>query len=98
MPFEKGNVANPNGRPVGSKDKATMALREVVTEFVETNTPRFQEWLEEIKRDHGAIEAFKCVEGLIDYCLPKLQRSELTGKDGEKLSVTIKQITPLQKD
>lgn len=69
------------GRPKGSKDKVTSAAREAVTKFVELNVDKFQEWLEEIHDRDGPKEAFKCVENLLEYHIPKLARTEVTGKD-----------------
>lgn len=95
MPFQKGHKLA-TGRPVGSKDKAKMELKRVVAQFVEDNSVKFQGWLDDIQESDGSLEAFKRVEALLEYCLPKLARSEITGKDGETLSVTIKQISPVK--
>jgi len=73
------------GRPVGSPNKATGLAREAIARFVDDNTPRLQEWLDQIAEDKGPEAAFRCVLDLIEYHVPKLARTELTGKDGEEL-------------
>lgn len=70
-------------RPKGSTNKANQELRLVVAGFVEQNSVKFQKWLDDIQRDEGSLEAFKRVEALLEYCLPKLARSEHIG-DKEK--------------
>lgn len=72
----KGVSNNPNGRPKGSGNKELQRAREVVTAFVDNNAPLLEELLVEIRRDKGAYEAFKCIEGLLDYCIPRLARVE----------------------
>lgn len=52
------------------------------------NAHRLQAWLDEIARDRGAQAAFDCFTALVEYHVPKLARTELTGKDGAPLTVT----------
>lgn len=75
------------GRPKGSPNKATADAREAIRLFVETNTPRLQGWLDQIASDprQGPAVAFKCAMDLMEYHIPKLARTELTGKDGKDL-------------
>ncbi len=69
-------------RPKGSTSKADSELKLVVAAFVEANAPKFQTWLDDIHKDEGALEAFKRVEALLEFCIPKLARHEETGADG----------------
>ena len=48
---------------------------------------RLQGWLDEIARDEGAKVAFNCFMDVVEYHVPKLQRTELTGKDGGAIEV-----------
>jgi hypothetical protein len=79
----------PAGRPKGSPNKATAAAREAIARFVDGNADRLQGWLDEIHRDRGAEAAFSCFTSLLEYHVPKLQRSEVTGKDGEAQRMVI---------
>jgi len=96
MAQKKGQTGNPNGRPKGSKNRSTERAREAIAKFVDRNTARFDVWLEEIYQEEGAKEAFKCVEGLLEYHVPKLSRQEqqLVDKDGNDrdINVTINKI------
>ena len=77
------------GRPVGVPNKSTSAARESIARFVDGNVERLQGWLDEIAEDpkHGPLVAFKCVQEILEYHVPKLARTELTGKDGGAIIV-----------
>ncbi len=75
------------GRPPGVPNKATQAAREAIARFVDGNASRLQGWLDEIARDEGAKVAFNCFMDVVEYHVPKLQRTELTGKDGGAIEV-----------
>jgi hypothetical protein len=77
------------GRQTGTPNKATAAAREAIARFVDGNADRLQGWLDEIHRDRGAEAAFGCFTSLLEYHVPKLQRSEVTGKDGEAQRMVI---------
>lgn len=70
------------GRQAGTPNKATQAAREAVARFVDGNADRLQEWLDEIAREKGAQAAFDSFTTLLEYHVPKLARTETTGKDG----------------
>ncbi len=85
MPFEKGAPAPEGaGRPKGSPNRTTALAREAIAKFVDGNVERLQGWLDEIAADadHGPLVAFNCVLNLLEYHVPKLARTELTGKEG----------------
>ena len=82
--YKKGKKGGP-GRPKGTPNKATAAAREAIARFVDGNADRLQGWLDEIHDDKGPQAAFECFSSLLEYHVPKLQRTELTGKDGGKI-------------
>lgn len=77
------------GRPAGVPNKATSAAREAIARFVDGNVDKLQGWLDEIAADpkHGPLVAFRCVMEVCEYHIPKLARTEHTGKDGGAIVV-----------
>ncbi len=75
------------GRPPGAPNKTTALAREAIARFVDGNADKLQGWLEEIAREEGAKTAFNCFMDVVEYHVPKLQRTELTGKDGGAIEV-----------
>ena len=70
------------GPRTGRPNKSTANAREAIAAFVEAQTPRLQQLLERIEAEEGPLAAFRCVQDLLEYHVPKLQRTELTGADG----------------
>jgi hypothetical protein len=70
------------GRPKGLPNKSTANAREAITRFVDGNADRLQEWLDQIAVQDGPQAAFKCFSDLLEYHIPKLARSEVSGPDG----------------
>lgn len=87
----RATVKPPNagkGRPKGSPNKATKAAREAIASFVDGNADRLQGWLDEIAAEKGALEAFRAFTDLLEFHVPKLARTEVTGKDGGPVVVS----------
>jgi hypothetical protein len=79
--FKKGKKPGP-GRPPGQLNKSTIAAREAISRFVDGNADRLQGWLDQIAEEQGAAAAFRCFADLLEYHVPKLARTELTGAEG----------------
>lgn len=77
------------GRPAGSPNKSTVNAREAIASFVEGNVGRLNGLLDTIEAEDGAQAAWDCIVDVLEYHVPKLARTELTGKDGEKLAPPI---------
>ena len=86
MPFEKGKSGNEKGRPKGSGNKDLEPIRKAFKDFVEGN-------LEQVQKDYNDLDSAKdrlyFILNIAEYCIPKLQRTELTGEDGNPISVQI---------
>lgn len=77
------------GRPPGVPNKSTILAREAIARFVDGNAHRLQGWLDEIAAEQGAEKAFRCFQDVIEYHVPKLARTEVTGEGGGPLVVEI---------
>lgn len=70
------------GRPKGLPNKATTRAREAIARFVDGNVDRLQGWLDAIANEEGPKVAWECFMDVMEYHVPKLARTELTGEDG----------------
>ena len=68
----KGN--NPNGRPIGSKNKGTAELRQRINTFLDDNWETLQQDFESLEPK----ERLMFYEKLLSFGLPKLQATQLT--------------------
>lgn len=81
------------GRPKGSPNKATAAVREAIAVFAEGNAHKLQEWLDDIANGVGGnkpdpAKAADLYLRAIEYHIPKLARTEVTGQDGGPVEVS----------
>ena len=85
MPFKKGKSGNPNGRPAGKQNKATVDLRGKVNKLVTDNFEQLQADLAELEpRDR-----VKFYIDLLQYSLPKLQSTHATIEDNDAQPLNI---------
>lgn len=91
------------GRKPGVTNKATREAREAIAAFVDGNADRLQGWLDKIadgRQDEDGnfivkpdpAKAFELFQSVIEYHVPKLARTELTGKGGAPIII---QSTPV---
>lgn len=78
----KGTPKTGGGSRLGIPNKSTAAAREAIARLVDGNVPRMQEWLDHIARTEGPLMAWKCMVDVIEYHVPKLARTEITGEGG----------------
>lgn len=72
------------GSRKGKPNKATAQARAAIAQFVDGNAHRLQAWLDEIASEEGAKTAFQCFMEVVEYHVPKLNRTELGVGDKEK--------------
>jgi hypothetical protein len=65
------------GRPKGSANKATAAVREAIARFAENNVGQLQSWLEKTAEKNPDKAADLFLRAL-EYHIPKLARTETT--------------------
>ena len=92
-------AGNNRGRPKGSPNKATQGAREAIAAFVDGNAHRLTEWLDQVANGDpeadikpNPAKAFEMFQSVVEYHIPKLARTEMTGKDGGPVVVAL---TPL---
>ena len=66
------------GRAPGTPNKATAQAREAIALFVDNNAHRLQAWLDQIAEEDPK-RAFELFQSVLEYHVPKLARTELTG-------------------
>jgi hypothetical protein len=70
------------GRPKGVPNKSTAIVREAIANLLERNAPNMDKWLKQVAAD-DPYKALDLMNKLSEYHIPKLARTEVTGKDGE---------------
>ena len=85
------------GRPLGSPNKATTEARQAIASFVDGNAHRLAEWLDAVAEGDitndikpNPAKAFELFQSVVEYHVPKLARSEVTGADGGPQEMVIK--------
>ena len=83
------HLANRKGRPPGTKNKATQAIRVAYQNLVEFNLENMSQWIGQVAAEDPA-KAMDLMIKLSEYVLPKLARTEVTGANGEDLFKNLK--------
>lgn len=91
MAAAKGTMppAAGKGRPKGSLNKSTMNAREAIARFVDGNSVKLQGWLDAIAKENGPLAATKVFIDLIEYHVPKLNRTEVANADDKPFAVDV---------
>lgn len=93
---------NTGGRPKGSPNRATADVRAAIAVFAEGNAHKLQDWLDRIAEGSDGVrpdpaKAADLYLRAIEYHIPKLARTEVTGQDGgpvEVSGINIKLVRP----
>lgn len=72
----KGKSNNPNGRPKGIENKATLEFKEAVNKLIDFATPQMVGWLDTIAQD-DPNKALDHVYKFAQFGFPLLSRAEL---------------------
>jgi|2_EtaG_2_1085320.scaffolds.fasta_scaffold53212_1 DNA-binding transcriptional regulator GbsR (MarR family) len=84
-----GKSGNPNGRPKGALNKDTKLVRETIAEIIGDRVVDIPKLLSELppeKQLHYLIQ-------LMEYALPKLQRTEQINHDFTDLDISLSHLT-----
>jgi hypothetical protein len=79
------------GRSAGTPNRSTALAREAIAKFVDGNSHKLQEWLDEIATNEklGPKVAFDCFMQVAEYHVPKLARTEHTGSDDKPIRYVV---------
>jgi len=85
------------GRKAGIPNKTTAQAREAIALFVDGNAHRLAEWLDEVANGipeadikPNPAKAFELFQSVVEYHVPKLARTEITGADEGAIEMVIK--------
>jgi hypothetical protein len=70
-------------------NKSTSKVREAIAELLERNAGSMDRWLNEVA-DKDPYKALDLMQKLSEYHIPKLARTEVTGKDGDAQEMVIR--------
>lgn len=73
MAQPKGSTGNPNGRPIGSKNKVSEEIRQTINDFLNNNISTIQE-------SFDTLEPYQKIQSLIkllDYSIPRLKTIDI---------------------
>jgi len=83
------------GRVAGKPNRATVEFRDTVTSLLSDNASNVALWLAQVADGHGDVKAdpakaLDMLAKLAEYAAPKLNRTEVTGKDGGAINHSIR--------
>ena len=91
------NRKKAGGRTSGTPNKTTQQAREAIAMFVDGNAHRLAEWLNEVANGipeadikPNPAKAFELFQSVVEYHVPKLARTEITGADEGAIEMVIK--------
>ena len=84
------------GRIAGTPNKTTQQAREAIALFVDGNAHRLAEWLDEVANGipdadikPNPAKAFELFQSVVEYHVPKLARTEITGADEGPIEMVV---------
>jgi len=83
-----GEGAPGPGRPKGVPNRSTAAVREAIAKLAEDNAEKFAEGLEKVAQD-SPEKACDIYLKAIEYHIPKLARTEVTGAENGPLTIKV---------
>ena len=85
------------GRKAGIPNKTTAQAREAIALFVDGNAHRLAEWLDKVADGipdqdikPNPAKAFELCQSVVEYHVPKLARTEITGADEGPIEMVVK--------
>jgi hypothetical protein len=76
------------GRPKGTPNRATAVVREAIARMAEDNAENFNQWLAQVAAS-SPEKACDIYLKAIEYHIPKLARTEVTGAENGPLTIKV---------
>ncbi len=86
-------VKGRSGRTAGTPNKATRDVREAIAVFAQDNVDNMTAWISQIEDPAKKLDLYLRA---LEYHVPKLARTELTGVNGRPMSFM--SVTPEERD
>lgn len=80
------------GRPPGVPNKVTRDVREAIAKFAQDNVEQMSVWLNQIEDPAKRMDLYLRA---IEYHVPKLARSEVSGPDGAPIQMDVSNLRGL---
>jgi hypothetical protein len=77
------------GRTKGVPNKITGKARAKFLEMFERLSPKTERWIEQTAKEGDPARAAELVLKMAEFYVPKLGRTEITGVNGERMTVTV---------
>jgi hypothetical protein len=77
------------GRKSGTPNKATTNTRAAIAMLIDGNIDKLSAWLDEIYVNDGPRAAFQSFVDVLEFGVPKLARTEVTGEGGGPVVVAV---------
>jgi hypothetical protein len=93
--FSPGESGNPNGRPPGSVNEINKEIKWAFTQLLRNQLPNLEEWLTRAAQK-DPMKAADLMLRVSERFLPSLQRTEITGPEGQAftpITINIPNIT-----
>lgn len=85
--FKPGVSGNPKGRPEGSQNKSSTAIRKAYQELIEGNLDNVKLWLERVAKEDPA-KALTLLIQLSPFVIPKLNQTDITS-NGDPFNIIL---------
>ncbi len=85
MPFKKGSSGNKKGRQKGTPNKTTQLQRDFIQSLLDSQLNKMKV---ELSGLHGK-SYFAAINGLMEFVMPKLQRSEYREMNGNDIPILL---------
>lgn len=88
-PINGQPIPRNGGRPKGVGNKATENIKFAISNLLENNASKIEQWIEEVHQQDGAKDALKIYLDFAEFVTPKLTRATMSGEINNDINITI---------